>query len=400
MKNTCYIFILLVLFLVSCNQQEKKHKTVKIDNDVERRLSFEIENKIFFMKFDSAFQKERIIKLETNNNSLIGAITKVEYHHNKVYVIDSQKDYSVICFDANGKFKFKLKKIGKGPHEYISFGDANINKATGDIELLARGEKLMIYDSLGNFKQKIKLPYFASRFAVLKGIRFFYKNFTIERRDQEESFRLYSIDSEGTLKKYLKFKSNGDGVTTRGYDNFTRFNDDEYRFMEVYNDTIYRITAKNIKSLYKVDFVGYKDRRPKDFLSNRDKYPDTRKAAKKMKIPYLSSYKEFDNFIIGHYIEHIGDVEGAFRYIFDKETNKLLQSQNGIYYKSLNLSSFAFAPRFYIDDSPSAIVPAYKIDEFIENQGNPEDREKVKSYFEYDGNTGANPYIIQYKSQR
>jgi hypothetical protein len=397
-KITLIILFIAILYLQGCKQKDAPIKTIGIEDKISKILPFEIDKKIYFNKFDSVFQKDRIIKLETNSKSFLVEPGKIEYFNNKIYIIDTFSDYSVTCFDTNGKFKFQLKNIGKGPGEYISFEDANINKCTGDIELLAEGRHLMLYDSLGNFKQKIQLPYYADNFCSVKGIRFFYKNFTIEHKNEIESFRLYSMDLEGTIKKYFKFKSNGYGLSLFEQGRFSRYNDNEYRFIEHYNDTVYRVSSKGIEALYKVNFIGYENNKPKDFLTNREKYPDQGKSAKEMSIPFLYSFYESDKFITGYYRKYVGDIPGIFYYIFDKEKNTLLQNQNNINYGLLNVSHYCFYPEFYINNHPISIISPTQISQFIITQANSDFKKKIKSFFEFDDNINNNPYIIQYKS--
>lgn len=395
---TSTFLLLLMVCTHGCIQKNAQVETTIIEDNVKMKLAFEIDEKRFLNNFDLIFQKARIIKLETNSESLIYEPQKIEYNNNKIYIIDSYSEYSVTCFDENGKFKFKLKKLGRGPEEYISFYDANINKYTGDIELLVKGKQIMVYDSIGSYKQTIRLPYFADKFCSLKGVRFFYKNYTIENLNQDESFRLYSMDSVGNIEKYLKFKADGYGVKTTGHYNFSRYNDNEYRFIERYNDTIYSISAKGIEAICNVNFSGYENNKPTDFLSNVDKYPDREKSAKEMSIPFLLSYYELDNFIVGYYRKFIHGIPGIFCYIFDKEKNIILQNSNYISYNKLNVVGNYFCPKFTINNKPCAIIHSYEIDKLIEHQTNPEYKKKIKSFFEYDGEVFNNPYIIEYKS--
>lgn len=391
-KQLSLLFILAIC-LQAC-KKEKNQGTTAVENKVEKNLPFEIDEPLNNENFDSILQKDKIIKLETNKNSLISSISKIEFYNNKIYVIDALNEYSVTCFDINGKFKFKLKKIGRGPDEYINFNDANINMASGDIELLGR-KKILIYDSLGNFKKIIKLPYNADKFCSLSEIRFFYKNFTIEGPGQAGSFRLYSINSDGVVKKYLKFDSDGNGEALYGVCNFTRVNNAEYRFSERFNDTIYKISPQGIRSFYKIDFLGYENKRPKDFLSNQKKYPDKTKFAINMAIPKVSGFYEFGNSIIGFYTKYSQRYECVYPYIFDKKTNKMVQNQNRSY--NLGLELILLVPDFKINKNPCAHISPSTIYNFIENQKNPEYKKKIKAYFEYDDNINTNPYIIVYK---
>lgn len=396
--NIIHIKQLVLLLLLSvCLQACKKENnqgTTALENKIQKNLSFEINEAISYENVDTVFHKDRIIKLETNKNSLISTISKIEFYNNKIYAIDHFSEYSVTCFDKNGKFRFKLKNIGKGPDEYVRIDDANINMTTGDIELLD-GKKLMIFDSLGTFKKSIKLPYYAGTFCSVAGIRFFYKNFTIEERGQPGSFRLYSMNSDGVVKKYLKFDSNGMGEALIGHNNFTRVTNSEYRFNERYNDTIYKITPQGITPIYKIDFLGYENKKPKDFLSNQAKYSNKTAFAKNMVIPKISDFYEYDNRIVGFYDRYVQGVEGVFPYIFDKKTNKVVQNQYGN--SDIGLQLYLLMPDFKMNNSPCAHIAPSTIYKFIEDQKNPENKKKIKAYFDYDGNINANPYLIIFK---
>lgn len=389
--------LLIFLCMYGCMLKKSELKTTIIKNNIKKSLPFEIDKKRSLNNFDSIFQTARVIKLETNRESLICDFKKIEYNNNKIYVIDSYSEYSVTCFDDNGKFRFKLKNLGRGPGEYISFGDANINKSTGDIELLVKGRQIMVYDSIGVYKQTIKLPYFANKFCCFEGIRFFYKNYTIENEDEYESFRLYSLDTNGTIEKYLKFKANRQGVKIIGHDNFSRFSENEYRFIERYNDTIYSISTKGIEAICNVNFPGYENNKPDDFLSNIEKYSDREKSARKLSIPFLFSYSEFGNFIVGYYRKFIHDIPGIFYYIFDKEKNTIVHNINYISYGELDVSGDYFYPEFIMNNNPCAVIQPYEIYRMIERQTNSTSKEKIKSFFNYDGEVATNPYIVVYK---
>ncbi len=76
----------------------------------------------------------KIIRLEKNDKSLIGEITKVEYFENKYYVLDKMYSKSLMVFDSLGNF-VKKTKHGRGPGEVISPWCFTIDESKGRVLL-------------------------------------------------------------------------------------------------------------------------------------------------------------------------------------------------------------------------------------------------------------------------
>lgn len=68
-----------------------------------------------------------IISLETTEESLFGILSKVVYYNNYFFIFDEQTK-GVYCFSREGNFISKVRKVGKGPGEYIQIGDFDIDK--------------------------------------------------------------------------------------------------------------------------------------------------------------------------------------------------------------------------------------------------------------------------------
>lgn len=75
-----------------------------------------------------------IVRLEKNDNSLIGEITKVEYFDSKYYVLDIRYSKSLMVFDSLGNFLNKTKH-GRGPGEVISPWSFTIDESKGCVFL-------------------------------------------------------------------------------------------------------------------------------------------------------------------------------------------------------------------------------------------------------------------------
>ena len=406
MKRTIFNLFLFSLLLTSCSNE--KHAIKLKTEEVKEVLHFETKKEIWLTNFDSLFKKKRIIKLETTPESLIGDyINKIEYYNHNYYVVD-RNNSTINCFDKHGKFKFRLKKIGKGPGEYIRFSDAVVNEFTGDIELIANyGRDFMIYDSLGNFKQQLKLPYTASNFCSTKNRRYFFKGLGKMHQNEKVSFRVYSLNYQNqNLNKHLFFQTSDDSEAGAHYiEAFSKVKKGEYRFIEKYNDTIYKVDASGFKPLYVINFKGYEGVKPVDLLTNNKEYKSDRKVAYNLKLPSINSFCEYDNYITGKY-SSIDDKYNEYIYffIYDKTQKRLIGNQNVIRFsKDIKANMIHALPYSNINNIPTSYIDSGYIEdcindpqlEFYDNKKSMQ--ETLSAYFEYNGNEFANPNIIQYE---
>lgn len=400
-----FLFILIVIFFFGCKMDGKiKHDTITLGK-TEKTLSFDIDKEIIIQSFDSIFKKEKLIKLETNPNSLITDVSRIDYYNNSIYVFDIFSDYSVICFDSNGGFKFKLKNIGKGPHEYIRINYGAVNDYTGDIEIIANmGRDFLVYDSIGNFKEKLKLPFTAKSFCSLQNKRYFHKGYINQSENDLINFRIYSMNYSGDdIKKYLPYKVSKNFKEGSYYFGFTKKKKGEYLFSEKYNDTVYKLNSDTFTPLYKINFVGYENNKPDDFLYNGEKYKNRKKSAIELKIPSITGFQEYENYITGMYT-NISDDEYIYSFIYDKISEKIIQNRFIMpFSKKINMDIHNLLPNIVINDSPSCYIDPIEIDNYINNpelntyEYGQKIKEELISYFDFDGNIDANPYIIIYK---
>ena len=95
------------------------------------------------------FSHIELIPLETNDDVLIGYLSRVLYYQNCFYTVDEQQSI-VQVFDEKGKFISKIKKHGQGPGEYYCLTDMVINPHNGNFDLICVMSSLYSYDSSWN----------------------------------------------------------------------------------------------------------------------------------------------------------------------------------------------------------------------------------------------------------
>ncbi|MDR2146898.1 MAG: 6-bladed beta-propeller [Tannerella sp.] len=139
------IHILLITLFFSCS--EKRGSKTAIDLDSTEKISI----------FD-IFESIDVVQLETTDDCLISSISKVIFHENKYYVLDLRLQ-TLFCFDAQGKYQFKIFRKGQGPQDYIYLEDFNIDPFNSQLLLVEPFGSLLLFElKNGTFIEKVKLP--------------------------------------------------------------------------------------------------------------------------------------------------------------------------------------------------------------------------------------------------
>jgi hypothetical protein len=123
-KRIAVVPIFLILLVSSCINE----KTQVIDVDYQK-ISNRLEVYI-----------DTIICLETNDNSLIGEVTKIKYYKNRYFVLDQLVSKNLFQFNIKGKFLSKLPR-GKGPEEIMDPVELFIDKERELILVWDQGSK-------------------------------------------------------------------------------------------------------------------------------------------------------------------------------------------------------------------------------------------------------------------
>jgi hypothetical protein len=209
------------------------------------------------------------IKLETNNNCLIGNILKIDYFNQNFYILDKNR---LLIFDSGGNFLNALDKIGRGPEEYIEIRDFYVDEE-GSIFILSY-KNIVVYDSNLKFlyRQKIKLRQNSGfdlnpvRFLFVDNNYFYFYSgsFGIENFNGKE-YGLYCANKNGKLiEKYVPVKYN----YTHGHQNFYR-SENVINFTNTYgNDTIYQIVGHKFAPNFYIKFVN-SEISEKDMMEDR-----------------------------------------------------------------------------------------------------------------------------------
>ena len=179
MKWTILFFITLGIIVFSCDQQEI----------ASNHLNCEVKE----WNYSDYFDIDTIIQLETSEECLISRIEEIQLWDNNIYVLDKESK-RVYLFDKNGRFVKRISSIGKGPKEYISLADMDINE-NGLFLLVWKGDsKLMHYDLDLNFIEEKSFPVNCQAFKLSDDGYFCY-NANICNTKASTNYNLFFFDT-------------------------------------------------------------------------------------------------------------------------------------------------------------------------------------------------------------
>ena len=200
------------------------------------------------------FSSYKLIQLETNDQCLIGEITKIITYRDRIYILDMYKTESVFIFDNTGKWINTIHRKGQGPEEYINITDIFVDDKTQSLCLLCRSnKKIMVFDENGELQKQEVLPpvWFFHMEKTSDGYVANARN-TSTPPDFKSSIYFLSpafqvIECHFPISE--AWESNMLGIETE----FAKQNDTIYYFPALEN-TVYRIYNKVISEVVKYDF--------------------------------------------------------------------------------------------------------------------------------------------------
>ncbi len=114
------LFVVLCVFLISCDRKQKESSCAI----AEHILSFDLDKDIKTEKsLLSLVDSIDVVKLETTEACLIGYISKIVCDEKYIYVLDEKIGNGLFKFKRSGKFVERIGNRGSGPTEYFRISD-------------------------------------------------------------------------------------------------------------------------------------------------------------------------------------------------------------------------------------------------------------------------------------
>lgn len=224
----------LVLCVISCQtRQEDDMKGIP----VVMNTNAGIEN--FLANMD-------MVCLETNENCLLGNITKVCMDEECYYLTDEFK-HSVFLFAKSGAYISKISQYGSGPNEYLELSDFEVKN--GQIFILSNpNKKILVFDKMGECLKTIRLNDWYHHLAVEKDRILLHSG-----KSNNQYYNIVTIDYNGNiLDKYLPFKENNNFRYKESP--FKNKDNGKYLLTFPFDGRIVSLTDGKCVYKYKIDF--------------------------------------------------------------------------------------------------------------------------------------------------
>lgn len=165
-----YVIINIVIVLFStCSINSQSNEIIKNENILEIDMS----NFEKYKPTPNLILSVDYVPLETKSNCLIGEISKLIYHDEKIFVGDFRYSNAIFIFNKTGQYINKIDRLGKGPGEYIYLSDFDVNN--NNIYIYAVN-KILIYSFKGELIKELPIDIKALGFSVTSSEEFvFYK---------------------------------------------------------------------------------------------------------------------------------------------------------------------------------------------------------------------------------
>jgi hypothetical protein len=260
-KNIIYLItIVLSAIFCACNQK------MKIDeNEILKPGDVEVIN-LKALPHDPhidivpLLDTVRFVQLELTDESVIGYIQKIRLYKDRIYVLDTQTS-SLLAFNIDGEYLFKIANVGKGPGEYTQLDFFDIDTKNEQIVLTdLMGYWVMRYDMEGHFICRRKIPFWVEGLVPNydQGV-VVYCNFRDNKTKLNQEYNLMYLDSLMTVQKaYFSYNStviqrmNVKFATPRtGV--FYPYKDDFFLLSPQGNE-VYKVEKEGLVPVYKFDF--------------------------------------------------------------------------------------------------------------------------------------------------
>lgn len=239
--------ILFLLFLWSCTPVDGVQDISVISVDTSASITVEL-----------AINK--LVPLETNNESVFGGDFKVNVVDGRIFVHDQSLTKNIFAFTSNGRFINKLS-IGKGPNEileaYSCYYDNNSRQVyiyDGGTRLIKAFDFNLRYDFTPLINKNIIYHHFHRIISNKWLVQANYTNPPLQ--DVTASYVLLDSTFQNIERKYLPFNLEFQYIGKK--DPIFSDSCDQNLFSNIMDNNLYTIdSGYNIRAKYKIEFGNY-----------------------------------------------------------------------------------------------------------------------------------------------
>lgn len=149
------VFLVILLFVNSCADEQQDPKTINIS---ERQ-----DPEILLSSIVSDFE---IFPIDGDTGTIPYLSEKIIRHNQSYFILDRRGSKQVVFFDSNNFTTEVVGNTGKGPGEYISPNDMELDKKNNELIILDSNQNKLIHYSLNDLSVKNErfIDFQASRF--------------------------------------------------------------------------------------------------------------------------------------------------------------------------------------------------------------------------------------------
>ncbi|MCD6347085.1 MAG: 6-bladed beta-propeller [Bacteroidales bacterium] len=229
------VSIIATINLTSCNQQKNPPNALVY----QAVFTNQIKLSDYFSSLDYVF-------LEDHPDGGFIAADKIIYFKQRWYLLDKSL-MAILCYDNDGKFKFKIQSVGKGPGEYQLLSSIFIVPENNELWAHCRMPgKHLVYSLDGKFLREEKCARGAHDLEYLgkdKILEFSMYEY-VQNRDSLPPGLFFSTRDISDSKQLLSTQSGTQYYTTEARSNFS-----------LYHDTVFFISQSD--SLFTIDSRGH-----------------------------------------------------------------------------------------------------------------------------------------------
>ena len=247
MKQPITIIIFSILFC-ACGTSPQNNsmalalsdtEIIKINPGSPHLIRADMAKTIDTKKLLDMIQSIDYIKLDSSEP--MGPINKMVVTNDKIFIMDSFAAQQIFVFDKTGKLLYRIKNKGRGPKEYISIWDMQVDTIRNEILLndaLARSYLYFSADD-GQFIRREK----GIANCYVARIDSLYVNLQNNGQDfnDEENWAILITDKDSVIYKGFEFKpiQEGDYIVN----SFYRDNDGSLLYTPINSDIVYQFTS-------------------------------------------------------------------------------------------------------------------------------------------------------------
>lgn len=383
--------IIAALFCAACGTTQLKNSPALELSDVDAihimpdtPLLIRADNAKIISTAELLDMVEQVDYIKLDSSEPIGEISKMVVTRDKIFILDAHIAQQIFVFNKTGKLLFRIKNKGRGPKEYISIWDMQVDTIRNEILLndaLARSYLYFSADD-GQFIRREK----GIANCYVARIDSLYVNLQNNGQDfnDEENWAILITDKDSVIYKGFEFKpiQEGDYIVN----SFYRDNDGSLLYTPINSDTVYQFTSP--MAAY-AKYVVCQERSIWKLYNERLSEPEICKLIKERNYTrYSANFLTTKNHVFFS-IQHKWNAYITSRpYFWDKRTNSIYEwkiSKPSIICDIIGLPQASYNNIFI------STFPSIKTPEEYKNTLNP----RLKKLLD-NSNEGDNPILALY----